>query len=1270
MKTLPITGTSKSVTFFEDDTIDTLRQLIGLQINSHPDRMFMEVKGSFPKEYYSTNPKHWSELFLRMSFDGRRITADSMRTYLTQSHVGTGVNPRDISKDEWEDHPEDLRAIYDPSTDFEEWRILGVETVKSTVLPLPPRDVPVQAASIPILQTQSLFESMHPYDVTEIRVTLLPDPVSEITKRIYFPFLKTDTPPNIEGIRQSIEASQTQLKKLMDLNTPKHETTSVVRAKWYVPLISTKFSAPRSRFEQIFYGMTVSPEIPYIGYFTAKTEVIRHKFYVEDPTAKKPILDIPMWKNWTNNTQPQRRLPTLLLYRGTSRTSFDRIAITPKDITIDVRREKGSKETLEEMHVSVFEWMKTLDALIPFIIATDVDISRWQLGDLSVVSTYAKEIREFDMHRFPCLTSIFGFQKDQFRLLRAEHSSDDISPRELQAFQLFAQEDAERTPEFLAQEMNLTIEEAEELFAILQTRAEDFDVEKTLKAYPTLKFSGNEVIIKFVTNLERTLQYADILRFVLTSDSESINEVCPRRMEKVVAKMAVPQQEINVEGEFATDDDFNAMLGFSGEPEEAVETEEGVAQPKSKKVKVGQPTMRTYNYFNNRLQKYDADTFDKSVYPSKCDKPKQVIALTQEDKDRLGPDYDFHDAPPEETLEMNGATIICPPYWCMRDELPLREQPEDGVKKPGHLYMSEDGELRCPICEGKVRTSDNLDTVEFSVIKRDLVAKFPDYMKAISTINKERIPCCYQEPRPEKQLLGVKEDVTYILDETTMNISSLRLSYLSKDLSSRLKISTNYSDTVKKGRLASEKEDVFRVGLGRPSKTLPALLNDKTVILSPKENPENTMRCSFFRTWRDKSHGGNTENEKIINSIDHSFKKGELGFLEELEYTTSFLRCEVIRIDPETMQVMCGFWSPVVSKAAGSAIAVIGASILARVGRRKEKRTVKPEYVVDLLKAPFSTSTLPLLRELHIEACSTNVPKLSDAEQEFIKNRLVYKYVMDPFGRVQAVFAPGKMILPVQPTTLKTAGVDQLGDYSEVKDEELPIGSNVRAFLLTTKHPGFKLSSELQDINGQVVEFELVSGFRIPIKPEEASVTDVPKEVLETVRKFKEHTLIEDAPNAEDLRMAQEISYSSEIYEFLMFALSKDVQDEDYADTRDAIVKKSANLYKVLDKWFKEEAYEDTTKSPVEFVNKVRTPCGQFNNKETCNKSSLCGWHKNSCKIRVKPIVEKGVVLRRMVQTLISNDKQRALVLDARLSPFFSTILYLEMPHELITTTV
>jgi hypothetical protein len=101
------------------------------------------------------------------------------------------------------------------------------------------------------------------------------------------------------------------------------------------------------------------------------------------------------------------------------------------------------------------------------------------------------------------------------------------------------------------------------------------------------------------------------------------------------------------------------------------------------------------------------------------------------------------------------------------------------------------------------------------------------------------------------------------------------------------------------------------------------------------------------------------------------------------------------------------------------------------------------------------------------------------------------------------------------------------------------------------------------------------------------------------------------------------------------------------------------------------KSYWAVAENPRDFVNKVRTPCGQFKQKDACNTSSLCGWNSSACRIKVNEAPDKKpAVLRRMVKTLMENDKQRALVLDERMSPFFSTVLYMEMPHEWITTSV
>jgi len=44
------------------------------------------------------------------------------------------------------------------------------------------------------------------------------------------------------------------------------------------------------------------------------------------------------------------------------------------------------------------------------------------------------------------------------------------------------------------------------------------------------------------------------------------------------------------------------------------------------------------------------------------------------------------------------------------------------------------------------------------------------------------------------------------------------------------------------------------------------------------------------------------------------------------------------------------------------------------------------------------------------------------------------------------------------------------------------------------------------------------------------------------------------------------------------------------------------------------------------------------------------------------------MIFARIVDTLSYNAKMRAMVLDGRSSPFFSTILYLELPHERFLT--
>jgi len=1253
---IPLEGTSTILSFFADDTIETVRQKVALAKDTHPDRLFIEIQQEFPAEYYSTNPKRWMELFYRLSLGKPSIKAEPFKVYLTQIRLDTGVEGRDVSREEWLSVPEYLVPIFSPKAPFKEWRILGVSEDKSLILPTPPRDTEIEANLRPVPTRQSLFESVHSFETLSIRSTEMTEDSTESMKQVYFPFFQSTTPRDINNLRSSITASHDRLGKLLTLKAPKPSSISILRAKWYVPLISTRFAAPRTRFEQIFYGMTVSKETPVISYFTAKQETTRHKFFVEDPKKKEPFVDVSTWKAWYNNTQPQRRLPTLLLYRGTARNSFDRIAITPKDIMVSTWRGKESTETLEELKASTLAWLMTLDALIPFMVTTDLDDTRWEINDLSVLASFSKEISEFDMRRFPCMQDIFSYDNQTFRLLRA-NMPFDVSQRVIEAYKILQNSNGSR--EVLMSDLGISEEEANDLIAKVQDLESDerFNFEKAINGYPAISFSSKEVIIKFVSNLDRAVQYASLLRYILTSDRADVDSVCPRRMETVEATSGVAQSsEPTLVSEFTLDDDFGALIDdLAPATEEPAEAPKETATAKASKVKVRTSVLGTYNYFNNRAQAYDAELFD-SEYPKKCEKLKQVVVLTDEEIQEKPEGYNYSDVEDTKKLALPGATAICPPYWCMKDEIPLNED---------QLIVKDDGQ-HCPVCDGKVRITEKEDPREYTVIKREVEYKYPGWKEpSAKSRSKNRVPCCYKKPSPKTEVIGPKQqtDEFYIL--TSGYIPGLRLSYLPEDLISRLGIKTDYAKNVPMNRINAGSTETLRIGMGLPRTTLPVILSDKRSIPSPKEAKDKIMLCSFFRTWSSTGEG-DTQIDRIVDGIDRAYKDKTLGVLEETEYVALILDCRVMRIKLDTSTVLCGFWEERLGPRSRT-IVLVDNDILGMVTRRTPKTGSKFDYLVDVNKFPEPLRTT--LKEVHLKSCVSNTPTYGDAIKELVAtNKSTYQVILDPFQRVQAVFVPEEVVLPVLPVNMEIPeGVVVRSGYADISDEELPTSETLGEFLKTTRNPGFKWADDMYSGSGQYTEFLLTSGFRAPFRPEEGEGKTT--EVVKTVRRHSEEELVSGEPNAEDVKVAQDISYSAEVFEFLLFSLSKDIQMDEFESLRTSINEAKETLYKDLSKWIDTQAYWDSVNEPVQFVNKVRTPCGQLL-QDACKKSTLCGWKGNVCKIKIKPIVDKAQVLRRIVKTLMENTKQRALVLDGRLSPFFSTVLYLEMPNELITTQI
>jgi hypothetical protein len=393
----------------------------------------------------------------------------------------------------------------------------------------------------------------------------------------------------------------------------------------------------------------------------------------------------------------------------------------------------------------------------------------------------------------------------------------------------------------LQSELDISIEEAQAL-------REDPDLlRKLLRGFPTVKIGSTTTTISSTSRPLRVLQYANALRFVL-SDAPEVDKVCPRRMEQTASARA------HIGGGGPDDDEYGDWWADAPEedipavvPEKEVETAPVVVEevPTVVKVKTGRKK-KMYNYFNERLQAFDPVTFNpsNSEYTKKCEHEHQPIILSSDQLDAIraehGEEYDPRmyyttDEDKKRLLDYSdpAGVIMCPEYWCMKDEVPLQaSQLVDG---------------KCPICNLGVQQKATDDPRELPVVSRDKARKYPGLGKYVSPANGRRMPCCYKTPEKVKLLDSAPtDDKYYILSDSKDVIPPLRLAFLPRDVLEALMISetyTSFQGTEK--RIQSPMSGFFRVGIGRPSENLPKLLGVTVEIPRPHENPEATLKCSF-----------------------------------------------------------------------------------------------------------------------------------------------------------------------------------------------------------------------------------------------------------------------------------------------------------------------------------------------------------------------------------------------------------------------------------------
>jgi hypothetical protein len=1289
-----LAGRSTEVRFFSDDTIEVVRIKIGLELGIHHDRLRMYVTTELPGSYYDEDPRAWKSLFLRMSPDGKPLRDISKASYQASRDLPFPFPDGEIDEARWST---DVPRKFESS--FQELRLLGVPEAQSWIFPLDNMTDPMvlpETAEIARPANRLLFKSVHPGSIKGIVVVPYEEGGRPLLKDQYVPYLRPGTPAAVpDSLRNTVTQQTELLDTLATLKIKNPTQTTVLRGRWKIPMVETNFGeAPRNRFEQMFFGLTLSKSTPYVGFYTSKTEQTRHKFYTEDTVNKKPTLDLREWAHWWTVSKPSRNRPTFIVYRGDGRSHFDRIAISETDIIISSQRPEGNKESIADMQASVLKWLGTLDSVTPFL--EPADLNRIELQTSSVELTYAEPLEVADFLRFDCLRTIYDIYDKKtlsFRFLRADGSDLGLTPQESSVISMI-REDSGTSPDDIADTLNIPLPEAERLLMSVRSKLDDDEslFTKVSSALPSFRFSAKGAIAVSVDDVPRMESYISILRHILMTPNETaLDTVCPKRGEEAEAVAGVAEVFAPPPVAPAEEGDLGDLLGdlladIGGDDELNVAAVAPLSAPvpveKSKKekakVKTTSEEETLYSYFSNRLKEFDPETFSSGK--TGCDLVRQPVVMSQEELDREGPqseynpyNQEYEDTKLMTTEDPNGV-FLCPEYWCVIDKIPLREiDLKNGT---------------CPVCGGKVRDPKSKAKIsEYPLVKRSEKYQFPGELKTKAP-NGKPIPCCFQKPQKTRvskmiPLPPSRIELFYILGESKMDLPAMRFAYLQPKTIAALQLNTSY-DAIKRdqNRIQAGRSGIFRVGIGIPRETLPSTLGGKALTIpSPGMNPDDVLRCSFFRSWNRlasnpspalaNKFAGNEVLARMVQGIQDAWESGELSVLNELEYCCIALDCDMYRVVVETdgsASVGCQFASGFL-RGMNRAIAVTfqkeNPATIDYIGFvSRTSSSTEPQVITNLFNPVFSKDVRTTLNDARDKACWTApLPSLSTVLQ-YTRSSSVKSYlILDPYKRVQALFYPKRAILPFQPESLvEIQNFQVLDGYSSIAETDLPPKSNMLQILagISKYHRGYEYREDLADQTGTVREIVLASGLRIPVAPFKEAPPARSLEVTETVRKGNERILAFGKPNKEDTKNAAKLRYENEVFDFLLYQLSKDIEDD--PELKEAVISKDRQrLAPALSDWLDGAVVFHQLQDPPAFVSKIRTPCTKRPEKDC---TGVCAWVGSACKVDVKTF-KRDTIESRLLSTLLSNDKIRSIVVESRVSPFFSTVLYLEMPHEL-----
>ena len=146
--------------------------------------------------------------------------------------------------------------------------------------------------------------------------------------------------------------------------------------------------------------------------------------------------------------------------------------------------------------------------------------------------------------------------------MRTDHSNNGLSAIEVKILSMMREGNLKA--EGVAEELTVPLTTARELIQHVERRIEDDPRigEKAFRGYPTLRLGPDYVIVSSISNLEKTLQYSNLLRYILSNpESDRLNEICPKRAERVTAESAVISTE-PLEVDAALEEEYSDCFHF------------------------------------------------------------------------------------------------------------------------------------------------------------------------------------------------------------------------------------------------------------------------------------------------------------------------------------------------------------------------------------------------------------------------------------------------------------------------------------------------------------------------------------------------------------------------------------------------------------------------------------------------------------------------------------------------------------------------------------